>query len=453
MDDKGEVTPSQKSKSKSSYETILSLILFFFSLAILFFTLNYFFHFFDFSLNIPLFKSRLSIEGKETYALAYLSGETEKSVEKEIIYLLEKRKNELKWIDEELKKLELDKKEFLRSMGHKQKQFHENLSLIDNRESLQNLKTIDNFYIRETKFNNEVERRIGAYLEIYQKRHIDLEKRKEHAFNELMHLTRFMKELNEEKGVEKLHLDKAFVAAGIKMKMYNRILFFIEKGEYQKALKDLDTFLGFDFDERETVQKNIVREMLFVLQEYQKRLNYLRGEEIFDEIKMSYLNEDYSKALAQIDAIDKDAFTSPLLSELRSVLYTNMDLTKEINEEIELKNNLKVLGKKALEFERKGDYEKALKIYEDLLILNLPAYDREYLIQKIHAIMLPTVKSDMKRKENTEAIKLLGDARSFYREGREKKAAEVYAKLIKECPNSDYIGESIEELLKILGIN
>ena len=211
MDENGEVSLSQKNKKKRSYETILSLILFFFSLTVLLFTLNYFFHFFDFSLNIPLIKSRFSVEGKEPYILAYLSGATERSIKKELIYLLEMRKNELHSIDEELKKLRENKKEFLQSMGSKQKQFHENLSLIDNRESLQNLRTIDRFYIKESRFNNEVERRIGAYLEIYQGRYNDLKKKKEHTFNELMQLTRFMKELNEEKGGEKLILDKAFI--------------------------------------------------------------------------------------------------------------------------------------------------------------------------------------------------------------------------------------------------
>jgi len=439
----------KKLQVKRIFETVVTITLFLFSLSVLFFTVSYLFNFTDFTARLPFSLIKIFKDDPAGHVMSYLSTDSKETVQKDVILLLEKKREELYRIEEELKKLVDEKKLFLYSMGQKKKVFQENISIIDGSEIRNNLKSIVQLNKSELRFHNEAERRINLYLNIHQKKREELLSNKEQITWELAELTGLMQNLKNEKGIEKFPGDKAFFTQESKKKLYERLLFLIDHSEYEKALEVFDTLLGMDFDESETVQENIVRSLLAILKEYKEKRDYLESASIFDDIKMSFLGENYDQTFSHLDTLNADVFMNPLLADLRNVLYSNTNSTKEISEEIELTKNIKKLRDKALEFENRGDYEKAIKIYEDLLILNLPSYDREYLISKIHSIMVPAVKNDIKREENTQAIKYLENARALYLAGKEKEACEFYMLLVTDCSSSDYVEEAITNLLKV----
>jgi len=436
----------QKLQHRRVCGKVLTIILFLCSLAVVFFTVNYFFSFFNFSITVPFLMVNDSAEDTPGYVVSYLSKATKESVYKDVFLLMRGKRDELFRNETELQRLEEDKKSFLDSMNKKKEIFQENISIVDEREARKILRSAAHLNRIEIHFQNETERRIEKYLGIYQQKKNKLLDEKERIKQELLELTKYMQSLESEKGIEKLTDAGSLFVMDVKGRAYKRFLFYVKREEYGKALKVLNSM---DFDESELTQIDIVRNLITILDEYKKRFALLESGTLFEDIKLSYLEENYKKALSSIEAVDSDAFLSPMFKDLRNVLYRNMKMKEEIGEEIVLKGEVKDLKRKAVGLERRGEYDKAVKLYEDLLILNLPAYDREYVISKIHSIMAEAVRNDIKREDNTKAIKYLDTARDLYREGKEKEAFKVYKQIVTECSNSDYVEEAISTMLEI----
>ncbi len=436
----------QKLQHRRVCGKVLTVILFLCALTVVFFTVNYFFSFFTFSIKVPFLVVNDSAEDIPGYVMSYLSKATKESVHKDVLLLMQGKRDELLRNETELQRLEEDKKSFLDSMNRKKEVFQDNISIVDEKEAMKSLRSAAHLNRIEIHFQNETERRIEKYLSIYQQKKNKLLDEKERIKQELRELTKYMQSLESEKGIEKLTDTGSLFVMDVKRRAYERFLFYVKREEYGKALKVLD---GMEFDESELKQIDIVRNLITILDEYKRRLTLLESGTLFEDIKLSYLEENYKKTLSSIEAVDSEAFLSPMLGDLRNVLYRNMRMKEEIGEEIGLKGEVKVLKKKAVELERRGEYDKAVKIYEDLLILDLPSYDREYVISKIHSIMAEAVRNDIKREDNTRAIKYLDTARDLYREGREKEAFKVYKQIVTECSNSDYVEEAISTMLEI----
>jgi tetratricopeptide (TPR) repeat protein len=113
------------------------------------------------------------------------------------------------------------------------------------------------------------------------------------------------------------------------------------------------------------------------------------------------------------------------------------------------KESLKNLSQKALALEKKGEREKALNIYQSLLIFSLPDEDRERVLGKIRNLAVALAGQDVKRQQNTKASAYLESAKLSDREGREKEAVEYFRKIILECPNSDYAAEALARLIAL----
>jgi len=63
--------------------------------------------------------------------------------------------------------------------------------------------------------------------------------------------------------------------------------------------------------------------------------------------------------------------------------------------------------------------------------------------------MAEFLKNETKRNENTRATQFMADAGKAYREGRETEALDTYRRLILECPNSDYLKDALEQVVRI----
>jgi hypothetical protein len=438
-------------KKSSSYKTVVSIFLFLLALATLFFTLNYLFDVTSIFNRISIFSRIFSFDDPQDYVSTYLSRSSKLGLRRDVIILLGRKGEELNEVKTELQKLEEAKKSFLDGMNEKKTVFHENIAAVDAEGSSIKMKSIVQLNKRELRFKTDIEKRIAAYMEIYQQKAQRLMTEHDKYEAELAELTNYIKDLEKQKGVEAIYDNSALFVEETKRRYYERLLFLIEQEEYRKAVSVLQTLQKLEYGDGDQIdpQENILVKLLSVVEEYQYKLNLLEKESDLEELKMAYLAEDYKKSLTLIKHIEAAGFMRPVLAELKNTLYENIGMVPEIAEEIGLKGSLKDLMKKAQNYEKTKEYEKALKIYEDLLILNLPPYDREYIIQRIHSIIVLFARNDIKREENTKAIKYLEDARKQYREGSEKESAKLYRTLITECPNSDYVTEALDGLINI----
>ena len=430
-----------------------AFVFFLFSLAVVFFTANYLFHFIELPIlkisewkipfKIPIPEAFRQVETPYCPVVSYLSRGVRDPVEKDILLLMQQRGKELSHIEGEIKRLEDDKNTFLESMEKRRDIFRENVSLMDEGEGREHLEFSVHLQRFELRFHNEAERRVNKYLELYEQKKQRLFSQKEGVSRELVELGRYMRDLEEGQGLEAFPYEESLFFTMAENKLKARFLFYIERREYEKALK---VYESIKFKAPESPKVDVVKQLLMSLSNYKEKLALYERSTLLDDIKMSYLEENYQKTVSHVDAAE---YLGPLLGDLRNVLYRNIEAKEQINEEIELKRKIKNLKRKAAELEKKGEHGKALKLYEDLLILNLPSYDREFLISKIHSVMERAVRSEIKREDNTKAIKYLESARDLYRGGRENEAYKVYQQIIMECANSDYVSEALSAMQEI----
>jgi len=435
------------------HSKILAIVFFLFSLAVVFFTANYLFHFIELPdleiskwkipLRFPFMEMFQPVETANCPVVSYLSRGIKDSVKKDVIHLTQQKGKELAHIEGEIKKLEDDKHAFLESMERRRDIFKENVTLFDEGEARGHFESSVHLQRFEFRFHNEAERRINKYLELYEQKKQQLFFQKEGILRELDELRNYIQDLEEGQGLEAFPYEGSLFVTIAEGKLNARFLFYLERGQYERALK---VYESMKFKTVESSKVDIIKELLTSLKNNREKLVLYERGTVLDDIKMSYLEEDYQKTVSHIDEAE---YLGPLLGDLRNILYRNMEVEEQIGEEIELKRKVKNLKRKAAELEKQGEYEKALKIYEDLLILNLPSYDREFLISKIHSLMGNAVRSQIKREDNTKAIKYLESARDLYRGGREKEAYKVYQQIITECASSDYVTEALSTMQEI----
>jgi tetratricopeptide (TPR) repeat protein len=225
-----------------------------------------------------------------------------------------------------------------------------------------------------------------------------------------------------------------------------RAIFLIKEGEYKRAAEALNIIMDTGYNDL-----GLLVRILSILEELERRRMQLIIEDPFADLKLSYLTEDYEKTIAQVDELNADPFLRPLLGGLNTALYQNIEIAGNIDEDLNLRNDVKSLIGMASRLEKIGEYRKAVNLYRKLLLFDLPPHDREYLASKLYSAMKLSIGSELKRRDNTRAIKLLEDARRLVWEGKKDEALKQYLLLIKECPNSDYIGQAVGEIVGLRG--
>jgi tetratricopeptide (TPR) repeat protein len=169
----------------------------------------------------------------------------------------------------------------------------------------------------------------------------------------------------------------------------------------------------------------------------------------FDDIKLSYLNENYTETKNRVHDLEEHVFLRPLLSGLDGALFTNGEIRREIEDDVATRKKVRELSEMAERLEAKGEYAKAAATYEDLLIFQLPSYDREVLLERMQRLWLAVELQKVKREQNTKAIKYLESARILNREGNEEEALNYYQMLLLECPHSDFVNDAVKEIMRI----
>jgi tetratricopeptide (TPR) repeat protein len=243
---------------------------------------------------------------------------------------------------------------------------------------------------------------------------------------------------------EALYIEEA------KSNRIRRFLFLLERGDHDGALRTLESVAALTFHEEERASQMLLHQLLVMLQEYGERVKLIEDNAPFNDIKLSYLNENYGEALRNVRELQKEEFIKPLLTGIEGALYDNMEMKRQLEEDIALRKQIRELVKKAALLEKEGEYEKAIDTYESLLVFPLSSYDREYMLKRVHSLWLEVELRRVKREENTKAIKYLESARILNREGNEKEAIEYYRMLLTECPHSDFVSDAIDEIINLV---
>jgi tetratricopeptide (TPR) repeat protein len=432
------------------YKGVLSVFFFAVSIIFLFSLVNFIHPFTELTAKIPIFYVDQYSNKEERYVTSYLSAASRESTLNDAFRLLQKKKVDLENIEGELERLRSDKNLFMGSLEEKTKLFEENISIIGEEKEKEQLKTFEYLKRSRSRFDKEIQNRQSTYLSIWESKKVRLEEKRKEYWREIKELTLYIKYFENGETAEDLFYEDMFFVTEAKKDMLERVIFLIYNQEYDGAIAVLGDLLELDFENTEVVQKNLLISMLTVLKEYKRRLDLLEQETVFAEIKMAYINEDYSEALTHLDSLNDDDYIKPLLAGLRDVMQENISISGEIDGELVVKNRIKELVDKAAELEAEKDYSRAVKIYENLLILDLPPFDREYLINKMRATIVPSVENDFKREHNTNATRYLQSARNLYLDGEEEEALQYYRKVLTECPSSDYVEEALTELIRLI---
>lgn len=442
----------KKMQRRCDYHALFSLILSGVSFCVLF-SFVYLLSRFDSRdftriVDILIFQKEPSTGEKRPYISSYLSQDSREALLKDVYHVLQEKKNELRRIEAEIVRLESQKERFLDSMEEKRNQFKENISSIGMENIDDKLRTSAYLAKHMKQFDREIRERTGLYMASHEKKSKVFASEKQRYQNEIDELTDFVKGVSisrpNDESLSRLFLDET------EFDQAQRLLFLIEHKQYDRAMKVLTDLMSIASNRQKRAYYSVLVQLVSVLREYKQSLDTITRELPFDDIKMAYLNENYENALKKVNRIQADGFLNPLLSGLKHGLNRNIESAQEIADELNLKGDIRELFRRAQSLEERGEYEKAMSMYEDLLIFNLPPYDREHIVKKIHEIMGYFERSAMKRADNTRATRYLETAQRLYREGNEEEALDYYRLLIIECPNSDYVENALSEIIKIM---
>jgi hypothetical protein len=374
---------------------------------------------------------------------SYLSFSSREALAREAFALMEKRKSELIQTEKAREELEKERNAFAGEMDQRRDLLVKYSSVLDVARPEE----------KTAFFETTLRRRADLYLKLYERKKEMLQRERDRLKGEIRDLAAYMADLERPKSVPASPDLGVFFRKRAEQGLLNRLFFLIEREEYDKAVGTLETLLSLDRKGANRLQAGLLRKVLKVLEDYQERTAVLRKGGGLDELKMAYLREDYgrSRELADRlkDSLGADGYLLPVLAEFQDALERSERLSRDARDDLGTKEGLKSLSQKALALEKKGEREKALKIYQELLLFNLPADDREQILGKILTLVVASAKQDAKRQENTRASGYLEIAKLADREGREKEAVENYRKIILECPNSDYAGEALTRLLAL----
>jgi tetratricopeptide (TPR) repeat protein len=398
---------------------------------------------------------------------SYLSGQGKTAILDEAFFILSKKRAELLEVEKEMKDLEKDKNAFIGMMDEKREAVGKHTSVLDAGGDDVSQRNLELEGRGRAAVTREIGRRKGLFLEQYQIKRGFFRERQEMLGLEIRDLTRFIEETGEAPPIESFPELAVFFRKEAERALLKQFHFQVGRGEYGRAIETLEKLPGIGRTAaRDAVLKQkpgqpkiedeeaaLLLQTLRLVREYKEKNEFFKKGALLSDLKMAYLGENYGKALDLTERLEKSGFMLPVLAELRGALRRNLELSLELEGSRSLGGYIKNLGLKALTLEKNGEYEKALKIYQDLLLFDLPSGDREYLVKRIGSIQATEAKIDAKRRENTTASRYLSSARKSEREGREKEALDFYKKLIVECPNSDYVKESLESVIRITSVS
>ena len=371
---------------------------------------------------------------------SYLSFSSREVLAREASALMEKKKAELAEAEKSREELEKERNAFSGDMDRRRDLLLKYASVLDVARPDE----------KTAFFETTLRRRTDLYHALYERKKEMLTAERDRLKEEIGDLSVYIAEVRKPKSVPASPELGDFFRKSAEQKLTSRLFFLIERGEYDKAVGTLDALISLDRKGANRLQAGLLREVLKLLDDYRERAAVFKSGGGLDELKMAYLKEEYGKAGKLAKGLNADDYLLPVLVEFQMALERNERLSREASDDLGTKESLKSLSQKAVALEKNGEREKALKIYESLLMFDLSADDRERVLGKVRALAVASAKQEAKRQENTKASAYMENAKLADREGREREAVDAYTKILLECPNSDYAAESLARLVALL---
>jgi tetratricopeptide (TPR) repeat protein len=371
---------------------------------------------------------------------SYLSFSSKEALSREAFALMEKKKAGLAGTERNLEELEKERNAFSGDMERRRDLLEKHVSVLDVARPGE----------KTAFFETTLRRRTGLYNALYERKKEMLTAERVRLKEEIKDLSIYVAEVRKSKSVPASYELEDFFRETAEQKLAGRLFFLIGKGEYDKAADTLNALLSIDRKGSNRLQAGLLRELLRLLDEYRERAAVFKKGGGLDELKMAYLEEEYGKAGKLAKGLNPDGYLLPVVVEFQAALERNERLSREANDDLGTRESLKSLSQKAVALEEKGEREKALKIYESLLMFDLSADDRERVLGKVRALAVASAKQEAKRQENTKASAYMEKAKLADREGREMEAVEGYTKIVLECPESDYAAEALARMIDLL---
>jgi tetratricopeptide (TPR) repeat protein len=378
-----------------------------------------------------------------------LTGEYRHLVRADIYRLLRLEKNRLLEVERAIARLESERSAFLAEMDEQKAAYEKNRSIFGLTGDEREIRTIAGLVRDDVEFSGEMRRRMSVYDLSYQRQLGGLLEAKSRLEDGIGTLGRQYREV--ESGAGGSALSPSIGVLDSTHRAYvERMLTAARQGDFEGAFEAADALEEVTTGpEEETVR--LIKEAFSVADTYDRRLRELDSADPLERFTRSFLAEDYDRLLNGADG-EKYDYIEPLLSGLRGALFRNVDLKKDARQDLAKRREQREQVAQARGLEEGGEYEKALGLYEDLLLQDMEPYDREYLLERVRSLWLPVEMQKVKREENTKAIKYLESARILSREGRDDDAIGFYRMLIEECPNSDYVGEALGKIVSLSGL-
>jgi len=372
----------------------------------------------------------------------YLSSAAKSTFLREAYELLETEVKKLAEVQNMKRRLDNKRDLFIERMAEKEERYDAGMSAFPLEEILGDLRAAGYLDRYRSRFAGDLGRRMEIFFKMYETQRTALLREEASVSGRIDELTRYI-ELVTEKTVPVMLFDGGEVLESTRKQYSDRAAFLIGRGEYDRA-RTLLSDAGFG------VQESLLLLLLETASELQRKNEDLEEKDPLLEIKMSYFSEEYHDVISLANSTKDDSYIGPLLSELTDASRTNIEIQHEIMRELELKEDITVLFARARRMEARGEYAQACDLYRKLLLLDLSPFDAEHIVTRMTSCITGSAIADEKRKDNTEAIRLLEEARGLQWNGKKRDAIDLYKNIILRCPNSDYIGQALDELEKLL---
>jgi len=377
----------------------------------------------------------------------YLSHEARWGARVSAVTLLRSNRRDLEHLEHELVRAQKERESFYRDIEEMEKDFEENISVFDLDESMKNLKSIVFLLENRIEFRGQVLRRKRMYEDAYKERISALLERKEKLMARGVELTSFIKRTATDGSMELPLYRSDFFMDEVKFLYLSRLGAYIGNGAFVQAGEMLNPIPDFTFSDGERILLEALQKTVSDAALMEARIDAVE-EGAFERIFTRTVAENYADALEDVKTLQDGGFTSPLLGQLRSALSLSIEDVLEIKKDIGINGEVKGLARRASGLEREGELEKALLIYEDILVFSIPPYDREYALRKFYSLKQGIERDRSEREQNTRAIKYLESARTLIHEEKDDDALKFYKLVITDCPQSSYVKHAIQEIIK-----
>lgn len=376
----------------------------------------------------------------------YLSSRARGAAARDLLRLMRLHRERLVRVQREMEELERGRERFLSGMEQREEVFTRQRSLVGLDEDRKELHRIAGLVGMSVEFRGELARRRRAYLALYEQRRNELEQLAARSREELDRLASLGGAIASREQ-DPPGFEAGFFLSRARRERLDRLARALRGGDLESAVRQARALQALAAGPEEAELAGLVGGLAGEVSRYAERLETLRVESPLRALSMHFLAEEYDRAEQQLAVAGNQELLRPLLAGLEGKLFAAREEAERIAGVVERNRILRKKVERARRLEGEGELEEASAVYQELLMEPLLPHDREQLTRALRSLWVPAELKRIKREHNTRAIMYLESAGLLEREGRELEALEYYARLVAECPSSDYVKEAMGRIL------